>query len=420
MKFVPFLVAALLFSCDDENNTVDQERPFSFTTFDPEDVQFTEAVVHGELNIETQGQLKECGFVWSTEHLPTLDNFHARYMKMHTPGKTIVARNILGLKLNTKYYLRTYMISTEKDTLYGNEVVFSTPTATENEFFDFPGLPRSRAVAFIANGKGYVGLGYNSRMEQGRQYMRDLWELDFNTKVWTRKKDFPYHGLEGAVVFVINNKAFVGTGSNPFENSSKFYTYDAANDSWNTIADYPGGSVTYAVAFSVDDKGYVGTGMLKGGEMVNTFYEYSISGGWKKKADYPGSAIGFGIGFSIQEKGYIGMGNTNGNFPKQLWEYTPATDAWSQKSTCPSSGKMWGSVGFTLNNEGFVVFDDFDSFDKTVWKYNPANDSWTIGSIFKGSARDQAVSLNLSDRVYIGLGRHQDHYPIDFVEYIPE
>lgn len=76
---------------------------------------------------------------------------------------------------------------------------------------DFPGEPRGSATGFsLPNGKGYVGMGF---IENGRRYLKDMWEYDPVTNQWTRIEDFP--GLEryDPVVLIIDSKAYIVTGN---------------------------------------------------------------------------------------------------------------------------------------------------------------------------------------------------------------
>src|SRR5688500_4847420 len=69
-------------------------------------------------------------------------------------------------------------------------------------------LPRTSAVGFSINGKGYIATGGS-----GGNYQKDLWEFDPGANTWTQKADFGGSARNGAVSFVINGKAYVGTGS---------------------------------------------------------------------------------------------------------------------------------------------------------------------------------------------------------------
>lgn len=75
------------------------------------------------------------------------------------------------------------------------------------------------AVGFSIGSKGYIGTGVTS------SNIKDLWEYDPNTNVWSRKSDFGGEARDWAVGFSIGNKGYIGTGAK--NDSSYFY-----NDFW--------------------------------------------------------------------------------------------------------------------------------------------------------------------------------------------
>lgn len=85
---------------------------------------------------------------------------------------------------------------------------------------DVLGADRGEGVGFAINGKGYLGLGSNDLV--------DLYEFNPINNTWTKKNDFiKAGGLYAAAVFVINNKAYIGTGNDLNINASKsFFEFD--------------------------------------------------------------------------------------------------------------------------------------------------------------------------------------------------
>ena len=72
---------------------------------------------------------------------------------------------------------------------------------------DYISIARSNAVAFSLNGKGYITTGINA------SYRSNTWEYDPATDLWIERTAFEATGREGAVAFVVNNRAFVGLGN---------------------------------------------------------------------------------------------------------------------------------------------------------------------------------------------------------------
>ena len=70
---------------------------------------------------------------------------------------------------------------------------------------------------------------------------------------------------ENEVAFVVNGKAYVGLGDDCNYNVlSDMYEYDPLNRTFTRVADFPGGPRKNATAFSVGGRGYVGTGQYFG------------------------------------------------------------------------------------------------------------------------------------------------------------
>ena len=88
----------------------------------------------------------------------------------------------------------------------------------------FPGRSRKGAVAFSLFGRIYVGLGValdRKPFEIGTQYLSDFWWYDPWEDTWDSvPAPFPGGGRTGAVAFVAEEKAYVGTGYMPVENGS--------------------------------------------------------------------------------------------------------------------------------------------------------------------------------------------------------
>lgn len=72
---------------------------------------------------------------------------------------------------------------------------------------DYTTITRSNAVAFSLNGKGYITTGINGG------YRSNTWEYDPATDLWIERTGFEATGREGAIAFVVNNRAFVGLGN---------------------------------------------------------------------------------------------------------------------------------------------------------------------------------------------------------------
>jgi hypothetical protein len=113
----------------------------------------------------------------------------------------------------------------------------------------------------------------------------------------------------------------LGTGSGADSTLKDFWEYDPLTDLWTKKSDFGGAARMQAVGLRIGNKGYIGTGQ----PLSKDFWEYNPSNdAWKRKADFGGTARGQATGFSIGNTGYIGTGFGQ-SYKKDFWMYTPDT-----------------------------------------------------------------------------------------------
>ena len=139
------------------------------------------------------------------------------------------------------------------------------------------------AVAFSIEGYGYVGLGRGKIHGQGPiQDFDDFWKFDTMTQNWTRLNADPFPGgaRNGAISFVIDGKAYVGSGAEssdpllPEQFYQDFWQFDPSKeegDCWSKRAVFIGGGRREAIGFSIGQKGYLVGGMMRKGNSIETF-----------------------------------------------------------------------------------------------------------------------------------------------------
>jgi hypothetical protein len=200
---------------------------------------------------------------------------------------------------------------------------------------------------------------------------------------WDKMGDYNGIPRSGAVGFVINDIAYVGTGFNYESNSrlTDFWKYDATSDSWSRVADFIGSPRTNAVAFVMNNKAYVGTGTNDGLSALSDFYEFDPSvgskGKWRKVSD-------------------IG--------------YSPTT---LDSLVIP----RYGSVAFAVKNRGFVGGGHYLSDLKDLWEYDQANDQWILRPSIGGSKRQNGFAMVIGDYVYVGGGTDNSVFIRDFYKF---
>lgn len=91
----------------------------------------------------------------------------------------------------------------------------------ENEDDETLDIPRSNAVGFTLNDKGYIALGSISGVQS------DIWEYDPATGTWSDElANFEGTARKDAAAFAIGSKAYVGIGTNTASYYDDFWSFD--------------------------------------------------------------------------------------------------------------------------------------------------------------------------------------------------
>ena len=232
------------------------------------------------------------------------------------------------------------------------------------------GLARIGATSFAllheGQTKGYVCMGQTQTIA----FMYDLWEYDRSTEAWTQKANFTGAPRREAVSFVIDNKAYVGTGSSAAGLRNDFYVYDPSNNSWEQVSDFAGTARRAAVGFSMDAYGFVGTG--DNGTLCQDFWMYNPqTDQWIQKANFPGSARSGACGWAAFPVCYLGTGEDAAHtFHNDLWEYNYFLNSWTQRANLPGPGRK-NAVAFYLDGWGHIATGYNDGvFLDDLWAYS--------------------------------------------------
>ncbi|PHN00887.1 Kelch repeat-containing protein [Flavilitoribacter nigricans] len=342
------------------------------------------------------------GLTWSSQIAPDINNdpFEAE-QGIITASSAISFEKEIPLFLN-KVYFRPYLTVAGK-TFYGEARSFQL----EDVWFkrsDVPGNDKSGAFGFSIGTKGYVGGGEEP----------DFWEYDPDKDTWTRKADFPGETPRlGAVSFVIQGKAYVGTGSMlgcfcPYRTKYEdLWEYDPNEDTWTRKADFPGGPRHHAAGFAINGKGYLGTGVDFFGDAQNDFWEYDPpTDSWKEVASFEGIARYGAATFTIGNKGYLGIGIIDGSIRRRdFWEYAPSDDSWTRKANFVEQGRAC-TVSFSIGDKGYIGTgcDNTSDRNNDLWEFDPTTNVWTKKTNFTGRARQEATGFSIGNRGYIGSG----------------
>ncbi|MDN5211280.1 kelch repeat-containing protein [Fulvivirgaceae bacterium BMA12] len=291
----------------------------------------------------------------------------------------------------------------------------------------FRGRPRSGAIAFTANDKAYVGLGYD-----GDDYLPDFYEFDPASGIWQQKDSFPGTLRERAVAFSINGIGYVGVGYNRDEDVEElkdFWKYDPGSDSWTKLKDFAGTRRYNAVGFSLNNMGYLGTG-FDGDNFNNDFWQYNPSNdSWTEIRSLPGQKREEGLAFVIDGLAYVGAGRNNGLYEDDFWEFNPADNSWTSRSLDDEDDyydeylqatQRHDAIAFGFNGKGYIVGGSNGTIQSSVWEFNPANNAWEDKTAFEGASRTAAVSFILDGRIFVTTGQSGTRRFDDMWEFLPD
>jgi len=257
---------------------------------------------------------------------------------------------------------------------------------------------RYGAVAFTANGKGYVGGGYGYVGSSTTiAYLSDMWQFDPATSTstttggvttttvgkWTQVKSLPL-ALFGAVAGSINNIGYVGCGFDGSNNRNDFYQYNAGTDTWTQLtAPFPGDKRTGAFSFVVNNQLYVAGGSNNNASVTDVYAYDPSASKWNTK--------------------------------RYLRNVSNSTESYDYSGVARSQ-----AVGFAINNKGYAAVGG--STLLSCYEYNPSDDTWTLKNPFNGgggSARNSAVGFGIGDYGYVGLGTNGSTRLDDFYRFAP-
>ncbi|HEY5824280.1 MAG TPA: kelch repeat-containing protein [Cyclobacteriaceae bacterium] len=256
------------------------------------------------------------------------------YRKADFPG---TARNsAVAFSANGKGYVGTGFDGTNRlNDFWEYDPINDSWKKVADFLGEFPGEARYRygAVSLSLNNKGYVGSGYGSVAPTGGSNdLKDWWEYDPNTNIWSRKTSMGGSKRSNAFSFEISGVGYVGGGSNNGTYPKDFWSYDATKDSWtelNPLDDTDDSDYTYALqresasTFVIGGHAYLCGGTYSA--ITGSVWEYDTATDlWTEKSTFEGTVRDAAVSFGVGTKGYIATGR-NGSTLRfdDLWEFDP-------------------------------------------------------------------------------------------------
>ena len=277
----------------------------------------------------------------------------------------------------------------------------------ECEVLDYDVLSaRAASISFTLKGNTYIGLG-----EDSDSTYQDLFLLDPISEKLMRMDTFPGQPRADAVAFVINDKAYVGSGTDSLGNYlSDFYAYNPDLNEWEPISDLPGEARSSSVAFALDSAGYVGTGVSESGDLED-FWKYNPENDeWSEVTGFSGDARREAVAFVVDGKAYVSGGYQFDGFTLQLsdvQEYDPES-GWTEKVFADTDLNFHSASAFVLFDRAFIAYGN----QPYVVSYDPfTNETENLGDTLNlddgeiGDTRSDGVGFVLGDTAYFGYGR---------------
>src|SRR5215467_56083 len=114
------------------------------------------------------------------------------------------------------------------------------------------GPARSEAVGFTIGDFAYLGTGWDGL---NKRYS-DFWRYDPGADAWTQIASLPDSAARSsASAAAADGKGYVGTGYDGFNYLRDFWEYDPTGAAWTKKADFPGSARYEAVGFGIDGFG---------------------------------------------------------------------------------------------------------------------------------------------------------------------
>ncbi len=236
-------------------------------------------------------------------------------------------------------------------------------------------------------------------------------------QTWQQIGDFPSNERDDATGFVINHKAYIGTGFLPwFAPSNDFYALDFNTEVWSTVTAMPAFTERqYACGFSYQNFGFV-FGGSNASTFLNDLYRYdTLTGNWTTMTSLPDTGRAGAGCFVMGDTAYI-IGGKNGsvNATNEVWAYAILNDTWTQKNNLPNNGR-WRASSISVNAKGYLIFgrDKTGKFCDELYEYDNLSDAWTLISNFPGQGRNYSSLTTLYDNnlyVIAGIDTNNTYY----------
>lgn len=276
---------------------------------------------------------------------------------------------------------------------------------------DFPGKARFNPLSFSFNGKGYLGLGYNS-IEPTKIGLKDMWVFDPDKMEWTRKGDCPF----SIFVITLSSGCLVDSIEYIYSNNC-LYSYTPSNDKWDSICILPD-RVLCMSCFSIDHKAYFFD------QSNSDLYEYIPKENiFNKKSALIKNYLDWNLAetFVFNNEAFLIRKN---NTKVEIYHYLSLLDSWEKKLEKELTNAEFDDASFiiTVNNSAFIgQSSDYtvsslsdtaivypDSPNANVWRYDMLKNELKKATNLPGENRSRTGHFLIGDIGYVIAGRTID------------
>lgn len=227
---------------------------------------------------------------------------------------------------------------------------------TWTQLASMPAPERRNAIAFAIDGKGYVGTGLTADDGDFGVKLKDFWEYNPLDNSWDAKADYPGGGDTGlyyGTAFAIAGQGYLACGKiGPDAYIPEMWSYNPVSDAWTPKTPFPGGDRYQLISFVIQNRAYVGMG-TDHDVFRKDIYEYnSTTNTWEDATHFPGTERAKASAFSIGNKGFVIFG-TDGGLKDELWEYNYFSETWIPRSDFPGGGRNH-CVAFSIGATGYA------------------------------------------------------------------
>ena len=447
--FLPFL-AILFWQCQKDSEIQPKDYPFVVTN-EATQIDSTGVTFSAEILDFGKEEIIDYGFIWYYNNETIENPDFSKVFRNQITEKTFNYRLKSGLKKNTHYNVRSYLKTKEK-TIYGNTISFQSEGSLPPEITKFTPEYGKAGTKIEIEGNNFALSETENVVKIGdvvaiidsfseTKLIVTLPEFTIPGKVkisvetanlkaesitffdlwfpWKKIQDFPGEYRVNTVQFVIDNKAYIGLGTN----HNDLWEYDPSNDIFESKADFPGERISdWVSGFSINKKGYILIFRPEFNRSITEVWEYNpIQNNWSRKADFPAINKTDFVPLIIGNRAFLVADSYENSMtpPKSFWEYEYESDDWKKRRNFPGNSLVYGLMGCSLDNIGFIGIDYVNPNQLVIYKYDPSTDSWTLFTEFPGNRYSETVAFVINNNFYFGASEFSSDSYLDFWKYNP-